>query len=85
MAEKSIFNLTCSEAETACDKAQYREMNSLKKLQLKIHLFFCKACQQYSRKNSHLTSLLKKANLKACSETEKENFRRKIRDHSEGS
>lgn len=78
MSQKSIFGLPCSEAAQICDKTAYEESGFLEKLQLKIHLYFCKNCTRYNQKNRRLNELLSKANLRSCSKKEKEVLREKM-------
>lgn len=74
---KSLF-VDCSEAAHCCDKVQYEEASMLEKLKIHLHLFFCRPCKKYSEKNIKLTALMKKANLKSCTEKEKEAWKEKI-------
>ncbi|PZD76498.1 hypothetical protein [Mesonia sp. K7] len=46
-----------------CDKAQYDEASFLEKLKLKFHLFFCKDCQTYVKRNTQLSQLFTQAKL----------------------
>lgn len=73
-----ILKLDCTKAERYCDKQQYKDANPLEKMKLRLHLLFCKTCLQYSKKNSQLSDLIKKASLKTCTKEEKEEFKRKI-------
>lgn len=74
---RSLF-VDCSEAAHCCDKVQYEEASFLEKLKIHLHLFLCKPCKKYSENNIKLTSLIKKANLKTCTEKEKKAWKEKI-------
>ena len=64
MANKKNFSIyiACDEAQHTCDKSQYNEASFLEKVQLSLHLLFCKACQNYTSKNTKLTKLMKQEN-----------------------
>lgn len=74
---RGIF-FDCSEANLCCDKAQYDEASFFEKMKIHIHIFFCRPCRDYTNKNKKLSALVKKANLKTCSEKEKEVWKEKI-------
>ena len=80
MEENSFSGLTCTEAENICDKAEYKEASLREKFRLRLHLFFCKNCKDYNRRNKGLSSLLKKADLKACSSQEKATFKKRLKE-----
>ena len=54
------MKITCKEAQTLCDKGQYKETNFIEKVKLTIHHFVCKKCKEYSTQNVFLSLLLKK-------------------------
>ncbi|MFD1096846.1 hypothetical protein [Salegentibacter chungangensis] len=72
------FFIDCSKAANCCDKAQYNEASRIEKLKMRLHRFFCERCQNYTKKNTKLTKLIRKANLKPCPEEEKQQWRKKI-------
>lgn len=74
---RSIF-VDCAEANRCCDKAQYEEASFGEKIRINVHNFFCKACRKYTEDNNKLSALIKKANLKTCSEKEKKMWKEKI-------
>lgn len=74
---KSYF-LNCSEATHCCDKAQYDEASFLEKMKIHLHNFLCKPCKDYTTSNNKLSALVKKANLKTCTEEEKRSWKKKI-------
>lgn len=63
--------ISCEKAEEICNKAQYNEATFLEKLRLWFHVFMCKICAQFTKKNTELTALCRKADLKSLSEAEK--------------
>ena len=79
MRFRSIF-VDCTEANLCCDKAQYEEASLVEKLKIHIHNFFCKACKKYTDDNKKLSALIKQANLKSCSEKEKNAWKAKIEE-----
>ena len=81
MKVRELFKLNCSEAAEFCDKAQYREAGFLSKLKLRLHLIFCPPCKEYTKKNLKLTSLLKKASIKTCTQKEKERYKKQIEEN----
>ena len=60
----SKIKLECHEANHVCDKNQYKEAKFLDKLKLIIHLMYCRACRDYTKKNGKLTKLIKKNEAK---------------------
>lgn len=70
--------ISCKKATCICDKAQYKEASSWDILQLKIHLFLCKACSKHSKKNNALTALFHKAKLVALSADEKKRMKESL-------
>ena len=57
---KMKLSISCKEANHVCDKTQYKEANLYEKIILNIHLIYCKACRNYSKKNTKLTKLINK-------------------------
>lgn len=82
MKLKRLFKLNCSEAEEFCDKVQYKDASFMDKTKLRVHLLFCMTCKEYTRKNTKLTALLKRASIKTCTKQEKEQYKRRINDNS---
>ena len=78
MPKTKFFIFDCSKAEGCCDKSQYNESSIREKMCMLLHLIFCKTCRNYTSKNTKLTRLIKKSNLKTCSEEEKKAWRNKI-------
>ncbi|CAN5375145.1 hypothetical protein BH23BAC2_BH23BAC2_00720 [soil metagenome] len=74
---KSLF-IDCTEAVHCCDKAQYNEATLAEKIKIHIHNLMCKPCKKYTRKNSKLTALVKKANLKSSTKAEKKKWKEHI-------
>lgn len=78
MKNRKILFIKCSESVKYCDKAQYDEASIFEKIKIHLHNFFCKLCRDYSSKNVKLTKIIKKADLKTCSEADKESWKEKI-------
>ena len=70
--------ISCEKAAVICNKAQYNEASLMDKLKLKLHIFLCKTCAGFTKKNTHFTSLCNKANLKSLSEQEKLKLKEKL-------
>lgn len=80
MSRKSkLFFIDCSQAAECCNKSQYKEAKPLEKMKLLIHLTFCRACRQFSSKNSKLTEAIKKSKLHTCPEEQKKAWREQIK------
>ena len=54
------FFISCEEATEICNKNQYKEASLWEKVRLRIHLFICKKCGQYSKQNTILTQVCEK-------------------------
>ena len=80
---QSISGLNCAEAANLCEKTEYNEASAKEKLTLKLHLFFCKTCQNYYNGNKRLTDLLRKSKLQTYSPLEKEALKHKLQEKSE--
>jgi len=63
--------ISCEKAAIICNKTQYEEASFMDKLKLRFHLFMCKTCSKFTKKNTELTSICEKANLHSLSEPEK--------------
>lgn len=63
--------ISCEKAAIICNKTQYEEASFMDKLKLRFHLFMCKTCSKFTKKNTELTSICEKANLHTLSEPEK--------------
>lgn len=70
--------MSCDQAANLCDKAQYSEAGPLERLRLKVHCTYCKTCRNYTKTNSSLTHLFRKAGIHTCTEEEKDGFRTRI-------
>jgi hypothetical protein len=78
MNKKKSLLPDCAEAGYCCDKKQYNEASSLEKIKMLIHMAFCKPCRDYASKNTKLTKLIEKSNLKPCPEEEKKIWKETI-------
>lgn len=72
----SKLKLECHEANHICDKNQYKETSFWEKVKLTFHLMYCKACRQYTAKNSKLTKLVKSPKVESLDETAKGNLQK---------
>ena len=63
------FKITCDEATSICDKAQYGEASFYEKLQLNFHLIICKICALYSKQNGKMSDIFKMKASSCKSET----------------
>ena len=80
MKRFNLMKLSCAEAANVCTRAEYKEAGFKEKLKLKLHLYFCRTCNEYYHNNKKLTSLLQKADIKPCSLREKENFKNRMKN-----
>ncbi|MDM9632305.1 hypothetical protein [Robiginitalea aurantiaca] len=74
--------ISCEKAALICSKTQYREAGLWEQFQLRMHLFICKTCTEFSRRNAKLTELCSKASVKTL--TREEKYDLKIRLKKEG-
>lgn len=72
--------ISCDEAAIICNKKQYKEATFVEKIRLIIHLFVCKTCSKFSKKNAELTTLCDKAPLHCLPEKEKEVMKKELQD-----
>lgn len=63
------FKITCDEATTICDKAQYNEASFYEKIQLNLHLLTCKICALYTKQNRKMSTIFKMKASNCKSET----------------
>ncbi len=70
--------ISCEEARIICHKTQYKDASFLEVLKLKWHLFICKACAAFSRKNTKLTTLCEEATLHTLSDREKGEMKQRL-------
>ncbi|GAA4805651.1 hypothetical protein [Litoribaculum gwangyangense] len=82
---KIKFLIPCDEANHTCDKTQYKEATLWEKIKLNIHLIYCRACRDYTKKNTKLTSKIKVSKIdcldKKVKETMKKDFENALKDH----
>jgi hypothetical protein len=71
--------ISCEKAQTICTKTQYREASLYEKAQLFIHILYCKACAEFSRKNKRLTELMRRAAAKPLSGEEKNAMKQQLK------
>ena len=65
------IKLECHEANHICDKSQYKEASFWEKVRLNIHLLYCRACRQYTARNTKLTKAVKNPKVNTVSKEEK--------------
>ncbi len=70
--------ISCEEAAHICNKKQYKEASWSERIQLLFHILVCKTCKTFSSKNSKLTSLCEKAELRGLSEKEKQKMKKQL-------
>ena len=70
--------ISCEKAALICNKAQYKEASFNDKLKLKFHIFLCKTCAGFTKKNTQFTSLCDKAKLRSLSEQDKAKMRQEL-------
>ena len=72
------INMKCNEATHVCDKAQYKEAGFWERLSMKIHHIYCRICRQHAIRNTKLTHLFQRANLKTLTASEKEAIKQRL-------
>ena len=72
--------ISCDEAAIICNKKQYKEATFIEKIKLIMHLFVCKTCSKFSKKNAELTTLCNKAPLHSLPEEDKVKMKREIQE-----
>ncbi len=70
--------LKCDEANSICDKSQYREASFLEKIKLTIHLIYCKTCRLYSSNNAKLTECIKSSQVTCLEESKKNEIKKSL-------
>lgn len=78
MPKRKFFIFDCSKAVNCCDKSQYNEAGTREKISMLMHLLLCKPCRKYTARNTKLTQLIKKSDLKTCTEEEKKAWKKKL-------
>jgi len=72
--------ISCEKAALICNKTQYREATFMEKVKLRFHLFICKTCPSFSKRNAQLTSICNKANLQSLSQLQKEVMKKELQN-----
>ena len=78
------IKITCDEATSICDKAQYGEASFYEKIQLNLHLLICKVCALYSKQNHKMSEIFKmkakscKSETKCLSNFDKEELKKQL-------
>ena len=73
------IKLECHEANHICDKNQYKEATFWEKVKLNIHLLYCRACREYTKRNIKLTRRVKDPSVKAISAEDKNALKERMR------
>ncbi|WP_412983999.1 glycine dehydrogenase [Pontimicrobium sp. IMCC45349] len=85
MSKKNSIFIPCEEANHTCDKTQYKESTLWEKIKLNIHLIYCKACREYTKRNAKLTKLTKDPKVDCLKPFEKaqikESFEKELQNH----
>ena len=68
MSRKILIN--CEEANSICNKNQYREASVWNKIRLNVHVLMCKYCKTYSTQN-HIVSILIGKYIDPCDDSNK--------------
>ena len=72
------MKISCEEASHICNKSQYKEASFWEILKLRFHIFYCKTCAKFTKRNKTLTTLCDKAGLTVLSEEDKECMKRDL-------
>ncbi|MBS9461693.1 hypothetical protein KIM67_04680 [Flagellimonas sp. 389] len=75
------MKISCEQASNICNKSQYKEASFWEIQKLKLHILMCKTCAKFTKNNTALTSLCDKAGLNVLSENDKEEMRKKLKEH----
>ncbi|MEO9512012.1 MAG: hypothetical protein ABJN84_15520 [Flavobacteriaceae bacterium] len=75
------MKISCEEAAHICTKSQYKEAGFWEIQKLRLHIFMCKTCAQFTRKNKTLTTLCNKAGLNVLSESDKNTMKQDLEKH----
>ncbi|MFT7072607.1 glycine dehydrogenase [Patiriisocius sp. Uisw_017] len=71
--------LKCEEANHTCDKNQYKDASLLALIKLTIHLIYCAACRKYTARNTKLSKLFKKSEIKTMPLDQKAAMKERLR------
>lgn len=75
------MKISLERAKQICTKSQYGEATWWELLQLNVYLLFSKECSDFSAKNKKLTTLCERAGLDTLSEDDKEDMKKKLKEH----
>ena len=84
MSKKNRFYLSCDEANHTCDKTQYKEASLWEKIKLNVHLIYCRACREYTKRNSKLTKLVNSKEVDCLSTPERERMQNAVQQKIAG-
>ena len=71
-------NSKCNKTAHICDKNQYKEAGFFDNIKMTIHLFMCKYCREYSKRNVKLTKTIASANIKTLPPEQKELLKHRL-------
>lgn len=69
--KKSFLFISCDEAKYICDKAQYGEASTWERCKLGLRLFYCRISKNYSNKNTKLSEVIQKSDVKCLKSKER--------------
>lgn len=73
----------CKKAKQLSDKKQYQEVSIIQIFRLRIHLFRCRNCRSYDKKNGRLTEMIEIAKIKVLGPDEKISMKRRLQKEME--
>ena len=68
----------CKEAEIICTKIQYKEATFTEKIRIRVHLWMCRTCRDFSKKNHKLSRLCKDAHFRTLPLADKERMKKNL-------
>ncbi|WP_370477869.1 hypothetical protein [Tamlana flava] len=78
MSAKFKVFLPCEKANHVCDKTQYKEASIWEKIKLNVHLVYCRACREYTKKNTKLTKSVKTSKIECLDKNCKEAMKKEV-------
>ena len=73
--KKSLFFISCEEAQHICDKNQYGDATWWEKFKLSLRLSWCHITRAYVKQNKKLTKTIKDGHVKCMNKTEREELK----------
>ncbi|WP_179354504.1 hypothetical protein [Winogradskyella vidalii] len=78
--KKSFLFISCDEAKHICDKAQYGEASTWERAKLGLRLFYCRISKNYSTKNTKLSEVIQKSEVKCLKSQERNQLQKQLDD-----